>query len=95
MLEFTWDEHKRKTNVGKHGIDFEDAIRAFGNTLFTRTDGRQEYGEERIIGIGLLGDRVIVIVFVERGDLIRMISARKANRNESETYYQKIRDRLG
>jgi uncharacterized protein len=95
MLEFTWDENKRKLNVRKHGIDFEDAKLAFGIGMFSRLDSRQDYGEDRLIGTGILWGRVIVVVFVERENSIRIISARKATKDEIKTYYEKIRDRLG
>lgn len=54
-------------------------------------DDRQDYGEERWIGMGLMNDIVVIVIFTERGeDTIRIISARKANQKECKRYYEAI-----
>jgi hypothetical protein len=95
-MHFEWEENKRRENIRKHGFDFVDAWKIFEAPVFTEIDDREDYGEDRWIGIGLLDARVIVIVFTERDeDTIRVISLRKALSHEREKYEQTLRDRLG
>ncbi|NBD17175.1 MAG: BrnT family toxin [Cyanobacteria bacterium] len=83
-LSFDWDESKRFKNIEKHGIDFYVASRIFwGNTIQKKT---RKGGEERKIAIGKIGNDVIVVVFVERANTIRLISARPAKKYERELY---------
>jgi uncharacterized DUF497 family protein len=56
--------------------------------MLVRLDDREYYGEDRWIGLGDLGGLVVVVVFTERGSLTRIISARKADRRERETYQE-------
>ena len=64
--------------------------------MLVALDDRQDYGEDRWIGIGMLNTRVVVIVFTERGeDTIRIISMMKATTNERIRYEQLLRDQLG
>ncbi len=95
-MRFEWDEEKNKTNIQKHGIDFADACEMFSLPLLTAVDDRQNYGEDRWIGIGMLRGRVVVAAFTERGEeTVRIISVRKALKHESERYEQVLRDQLG
>jgi len=90
-MNFEWDENKNVTNIRKHKIDFIDVPHVFENAMLIDYDNTQDYGEERWIGIGLLLNIVVVVVFTERNNnTIRIISARKANRNERKRYYEKI-----
>jgi uncharacterized DUF497 family protein len=94
-VNFEWDEEKRQSNVSKHGLDFTDAWEVFEGPMLTGLDEREDYGEERWIGIGLLRGLVVVIVFAERGeDTIRVISLRKGLKHERIKYEQAIRDGL-
>lgn len=94
-MNFEWDEEKRRANISNHGLDFADAWEIFEGPMLAAFDEREDYGEERWIGIGLLSRRVIVIVFTERGeDTIRIISLRKALKHERIKYEQAIRDGL-
>ena len=94
-MNFEWDEEKRQNNVSKHGLDFADAWEVFEGPMLTGLDQRENYGEERWIGIGLLRGLVVVIVFAERGeDTIRVISLRKGLKHERIKYEQAIRDGL-
>jgi uncharacterized DUF497 family protein len=84
MGEFEWDERKRKSNLDKHGIDFEDAIAIFeGETLESRSD---EQDEARWKAIGKLEGTEIVVVYTLRSRLRRIISARRAGRDERRAY---------
>jgi hypothetical protein len=96
-MEFIWDEKKNRLNIKKHGFDFADAWQVFDKDLLASLDDSQDYGEERWIGIGMLNNgTVVLIVFVEEdNDAIRIISLRKANRNEKSKYEEKIKDGLG
>lgn len=91
-MEFEWDENKRLANIRKHGIDFIDVEVVFEGDTVTVEDDRFDYGEQRFITFGLLEARVIVIVHTERDNLIRIISARKATKNEEIRYFQQIAD---
>jgi len=87
-----WDETKRRVNLRKHGIDFADAIRVFDGLTVTIEDPRFDYGEIRFLTLGLLRTFVIVIVHTETAEVIRIISVRKATKNEEIHYYQEIAD---
>ena len=90
MQEFDWDEDKRLTNIQRHAIDFMDAIAVFDSDTVTIEDNRLEYGEQRFITLGLLRGRVIVVVHTDRKSTTRIISARKATKNEQIIYFEKI-----
>jgi uncharacterized protein len=84
---FEWDEVKAASNRRKHGIDFDEAIEIFyGTSLLCRSDRDTE---ERWLAIGETENRVITVVFTWRGDALRIISARRARRNEKRAYNQK------
>ena len=85
-MRYQWDTNKALTNFNKHGIDFADAVFVFSDELaITIFDPRFE--EERFIIIGMDAlSRVLVVVYTMRGEQIRLISARKATRNERRQY---------
>ncbi len=87
-MNFTWDETKRQTNLQKHGLDFADAEKVFNGPLVLFEDTRENYGEQRMIGIGLLDYIVVLVVHVESDDDIRIISMRKADSDETDLYYK-------
>jgi len=92
---FEWDEKKNRQNIRKHGLDFADAEEMFNDTLLFWPDVREDYGENRWIGIGTIRGRTAVVAFTERGpETIRIISLRKANRRESKQYEKAIQDKL-
>lgn len=94
-MNFEWDEQKNAANIHKHGFDFTDAWEIFESPMLTAPDTREDYGEERWIGIGFLRERVVVIVFAERSeDVIRVISLRKALKHERIRLEEAIRDQL-
>jgi uncharacterized DUF497 family protein len=92
MYRFVWDEGKRLTNLRKHAIDFVDAITIFDGDIVTIEDDRFDYDEQRFMTLGLLGRQVIVVIHTERGETIRIISARKALSNEQKRYFQQFND---
>ncbi|MGA8501513.1 MAG: BrnT family toxin [Candidatus Sulfotelmatobacter sp.] len=81
---FEWDESKRQSNLAKHHIDFQDAIRIFESPVFEKAT--RGHGEDRVLAIGLLEGVEIVVVYVIRGKRRRIISARRAHRDEREAY---------
>ena len=88
MLQFVWDREKAAANLRKHGVDFEEAATAFGDPLsITIPDPDHSAGEERwlLIGQGRAG-RLLVVAHTERGNEIRLITARPATRRERQTY---------
>ena len=89
-MNFTWDEAKRKANIAKHGLDFADAEKVFAGPMVLFEDDRTDYGEQRMIGIGLLEFLVVLIVHVETDDTIRIISMRKAESNETNLFYENV-----
>ncbi len=89
-MHYEWDEQKRLSNARKHGIDFQDAITIFAGDTVLMADDRFDYGERRFVSLGLLQGRVIVVAHTERGQVTRIISARKATRYEQSIYFQRI-----
>ncbi|MGI9034398.1 MAG: BrnT family toxin [Pyrinomonadaceae bacterium] len=87
---FEWDENKRRKNLQNHGIDFADAAKIFDNTRYTIIDDRFDYGEIRFFTLGLITGRVIAVSHTESENVIRIISARKANKNEQAKYFKEI-----
>ncbi|MDZ8052952.1 MAG: BrnT family toxin [Aulosira sp. ZfuVER01] len=88
-MQFEWDEAKNLENIQKHQIDFADVPEMFDSPMLIELDDRFDYGEERWIGISFLRNLVAVVVWTERqGDVIRIISARKANRYERQRFEQ-------
>jgi hypothetical protein len=87
-LQFTWDPRKATANLRKHGIGFPEAATAFADPLsLTIPDPDHSVGEARFVLIGQSERRrLVVVAHVERGDLIRIISARPATRRERKTY---------
>ncbi|WP_299489540.1 BrnT family toxin [Acaryochloris sp. IP29b_bin.137] len=88
-MQLEWDEAKNLENIRKHQIDFVDVSEIFDGAMLVELDDRIDYGEERWVGIGFLRNGVAVVVWTERqDDVIRIISARKANRYERKRFKQ-------
>ena len=96
-MKFEWDEAKNRTNIRKHGFDFADAEEMFQAPLLVRPDTRDDYGEERWIGIGMLaGGTLAFVVFSEpTPGIVRIISFRKAKYAERKEYEKTIQNGLG
>lgn len=87
MLEFEWDEEKARRNREKHGISFEEAKAVFRDPFALEfLDTRFDYGEERFITIGLSANGVLTVVNTQRDERVRLISARRATRGETDAY---------
>jgi uncharacterized DUF497 family protein len=90
MVKFIWDEKKNHVNLKKHGVDFNDAVRAWFDP--DRLDffdfEHSTDGEARWIFLGAVAGAVLFVVETEPDiETVRIISARKASKNEQETYY--------
>ena len=94
-MRFEWDEKKRQGNLKKHGIDFADLEQLFLGVTLTILDDRFDYEEDRFVTFGLMNGVVLVVAHTEENDVMRVISARKATRNEEKRYFEEIADRLG
>ena len=94
-MKFEWDENKNEENIAKHGLFFEDAPEVFEKPLLALPDTRFRYGEERWIGFGLLSDLIVAVVFVRRGNAIRIISLRPATYGERNGYKAFLQERFG
>lgn len=89
-MNYEWDETKNRRNRVKHGLAFEDAEQVFAGPCVTFEDDRFDYGELRLITLGLLAGRVVVIAHAPRGEVTRIISMRKANRREKKIYQERL-----
>jgi uncharacterized DUF497 family protein len=91
-MEFGWDEAKRRSNLRKHGIDFVGSEAVFAGAIVTILDDRFDYGEQRFVTFGLLDGRVVAVTHTEDAEVIRIISVRKATKNEESSYFKEIAD---
>ena len=90
-MKYEWDEAKNRSNLAKHGLDFADAGQVLAGACITFADDRFEYCEKRLLTLGLLDGRTVVIGHCTRGDdVTRIISMRKANRREQEIYQERL-----
>ena len=85
-MEFVWNQEKRIKNYEKHGVDLLEAALIFEGYVLTREDDRKEYGEKRMISLGLVDAVPYVVVYTERDGKIRLISAWKGGRKDYEKY---------
>lgn len=86
-MNFEWDDDKNSANLAKHGIAFEEAATIFDGEYLSFEDRRIDYGEMRLTTLGRLsGEIIIVVVHTDRDKRIRIISARKANKNERQVF---------
>ena len=89
-MRFTWHEPKRQVTLEKRGLDFADAELVFSGPTFTFEDDRRDYGEQRLVSVGLLRDKVVVIVHTETEDEIRVISMREAEKDEQLLFFSNL-----
>jgi uncharacterized DUF497 family protein len=85
-----WDAAKNRSNFTKHGLDFADAELVLAGPCVTFVDDRFDYGEERLVTLGLLAGRLVTIAHASRGEATRIISMRKANRREQKIYQERL-----
>jgi uncharacterized DUF497 family protein len=89
LLEFEWDPAKDASNLVKHGITFADAARVFDDPHHLIGDStKPEYGEIRRLAVGRVDNRFITVIFTEREEKLRIISARRTRQDERRQYDQ-------
>lgn len=89
-MKISCDPGKRDVTLRERGLDFFDAAHVFGGPTLTLEDDRFDYGETRYQSYGLLGDRVVMVVWTPRGDARHVISMRYCHDKEA----RKVRDHL-
>jgi uncharacterized protein len=89
-LEFEWSKAKAKANFRQHGVSFDLAKTVFSDPFaIERLDDREDYGEDRFVIIGAAeGGTLLFVAYTEREDCIRIISGRRAMKNEQDDYFQ-------
>ena len=88
-FKFEWDENKNKNNIRKHKVSFHEARTVFTSPELTEKDDLHSQDEQRYKTIGYSNrNRLLTVIYTERGDVIRIISARKANTLETENYHE-------
>jgi len=89
-LDFEWHDAKAQANELAHGVSFELATTVFRDAFAVeRIDDREDYGEKRFVIIGMAeGDILLAVAYTERGERIRIISARRATRYEQNDYFE-------
>lgn len=85
-MNFEFDARKDAANRTKHGISLAEAAQMEWSVMQVRADDRADYGERRWIGAAPLQGRLYVVIFTLRGDNIRVVSLRRANRREIQAY---------
>ncbi|WP_198362754.1 BrnT family toxin [Testudinibacter aquarius] len=90
MTDVEYNHLKRDNTLQQRGLDFAQAKQVFSGHHFTAEDSRQDYGEIRYITIGMLAERLVVIVWTWRNQKRRIISMRKANEREQQRFKQHL-----
>jgi uncharacterized DUF497 family protein len=86
VIAFEWDPVKNAAKLAKHRVDFDDAVRIFSGPVLEKVDMRRDYGEQRIAAVGVASGLELFVVYTWRESRRRIISARRANRDEREAY---------
>jgi uncharacterized DUF497 family protein len=90
-MRYSWDKEKNCSNLARHGIAFEDALRIFDGPRVEKVDDRFDYGEVRVYAVGLVNGLEITVVYTdENDDERRIISAWRAEPHERRSYWQKV-----
>lgn len=87
MLKFDWDEVKERANIAKHGLSFQAAALVFLDPLLLEFEDSGLYDESRWNVIGMVDGRLLFVTYTERGDRVRIISARGAEPHERRRYH--------
>ena len=97
-MRFSWDSRKSEANLVERGFDFEFATLIFEHPTLQRLDGRRDYGESRILAVGVAQGIHLTVAYTDRHALDqdierRIISARRSNRRERKAYSEAIAGR--
>lgn len=85
-MRISFDPAKRLATLAARGLDFRDAVEVFAGHRLEIVDDRFDYGEERLLTVGVLTGRMVIVVWTWRGEERRIISMRKANDREQALY---------
>jgi uncharacterized DUF497 family protein len=91
-MRITFDVAKRDATFNERGLAFEDAATVFQGKTLDMVDDRFDYGEERIVGVGRLAGRMVIVVRTQRADARQVISIRKANEREEKRFAERLRE---
>ena len=87
--DFEWDDAKNASNFAKHGVTFERARLVFSDVFAVgEYDDRRSYGEDRFALTGMVEGTLLFVVYAERDERVRIISARRATKSEQDDYYR-------
>lgn len=93
-MRFAWDRKKSAENLRDRGFDFEFATLVFEGPTLEREDSRRDYGEKRVVAIGLAQGIALTVVYTDRAEtgtvVRRIISARLSNRRERQAYFEAL-----
>jgi len=89
-MRVTYDPAKRAWTLQERGLDFEDVREVLTGPAYEFEDERKDYGERRMMCVGLLRDRLVVVGYVRRGDAWHVFSMRKCNEREVKSYTPKL-----
>ncbi|QDZ11316.1 BrnT family toxin [Devosia ginsengisoli] len=87
-MRLSFDPTKRDRTLAERGLDFAAAAEVFAGRTYDKQDDRFDYGELRMITVGHMAGRMVVVVWTQRGDIRHIISMRKANEREQARYAQ-------
>ncbi len=85
-MDFKWDEAKSERTRRERGFGFDDAARIFAGPVLEWCDVREDWPEVRILAIGDVGESILAVIYVDRGEIRRIISARKARKQEASLW---------
>lgn len=88
--KLTYDSAKRNATLEARGMNFDDAAAVFQGDTLDMVDDRADYGEERVITVGCLAGRMVIVVWTQRGEARHIISMRKANEREEKRFAQRL-----
>jgi uncharacterized DUF497 family protein len=90
-VNFVWDRRKSRSNLTRHGIAFEDAVRIFDGPTLEKVDERFDYGEIRIYAIGVANGLEVTVIYTDVSESERrIISAWRAEQHERAAYWQSL-----
>ena len=94
-FKFEWDENKSRENVRNYKVSFHEAMTVFSSFPLTENDDLHSQDEQRYKTTGYsVKNRLLVVIHTDRGNVIRIISARKANKSEQENYHEHLSEYL-
>lgn len=85
-MRFEWDDAKHAKTLRERGIGFDDGARIFAGPVVIWQDTRRDYGEDRFRAVGETEGDILHVVFTRRGEAVRIISVRRANRQEAQAW---------